>query len=486
MKATSIFGGVQVFNIIIAIIRSKVIAVLLGPAGMGIAGLFNSSIGLVGNLTNFGLGRSAVKNIAEANESSDSIRIAKVAKIFRKLVWITGLLGAVLCFVLASYLSQLSFGNKEYTYAFQWLSITLLFNQLTSGRFVLLQGMRKLKLLAKANMLGSVVGLFATLPLYYYYNVKGIVPAIILTAFFTFCIAWYFSRKIKAEKVSVSSKETKEVSKEMLTMGFMLSLKGFIVIGASYIIRIYISNVGGIDDVGLYTAGFAIIGTYVGLVFSAMGTDFYPRLSGVAHDNEKAALLINQQAEIGLLILAPILTAFFIFINWAVILLYSQKFIAVNGMIQWAALGMYFRVGSWAIAFILLAKGASKLFFWNELVANIYKLAFNILGYYFWGLEGLGISFLLSFIFYLFQIYYLAHYKYQFSFNTVFYRIFIFQFIIGICGFLITKFLPSPLSYFLGLPVIFASCWYSYKELDKRMGLKEVILNLKDKYVRKR
>lgn len=66
LKTTSLFGGVQVFQIIISIIRAKVIAVLLGPTGMGILGLLTASISLIGGLTGFGLGTSAVKNVARA------------------------------------------------------------------------------------------------------------------------------------------------------------------------------------------------------------------------------------------------------------------------------------------------------------------------------------------------------------------------------------------------------------------------------------
>jgi O-antigen/teichoic acid export membrane protein len=81
----------------------------------------------------------------------------------------------------------------------------------------------------------------------------------------------------------------------------------------SYITRIYIGREGGIGEVGLYNTGFAIIGTYVGLVFSAMGKDYYPRLSGVAHNNQLAKITINQQAELAILIIAPILM-FFLFL----------------------------------------------------------------------------------------------------------------------------------------------------------------------------
>src|SRR5690606_9135632 len=98
----------------------------------------------------------------------------------------------------------------------------------------------------------------------------------------------------------------------------------------------------------------------------------YPRLSGVANSRLEANELISNQAEVAILILAPILCIFLIFINWVIILLYSSEFLPINDMIQWAALGMYFKAVSWSIAFLFLAKENSKLFFWSELIANAY------------------------------------------------------------------------------------------------------------------
>lgn len=481
MKATSLFGGVQVFNIIIAIIRSKVIAILLGPSGMGLAGLLTSTTGLVQSLTNFGLGTSAVRDISSANESNDLNRISKVTTVFRRLVWITGFLGIISTFLLASWLSELTFGNKEYTIAFMWLSATLLLNQLASGQNVILQGTRQLKYLAKANLLGSLIGLLISVPLYYYKGVDGIVPAIIFTSIASFLIAWYFGNKVKITNIKVSTKETIFEGKGMLKMGFMLSLSGLITMGASYVLRIYISNTGGLEDVGLFNAGFTIIGTYVGLVFTAMGTDYYPRLSGIAFDNKKATTLINQQAEIAVLILAPILNVFLIFINWVIIVLYSTKFIPVNGLIQWAALGMYFKAVSWCIGFLFLAKGASKVFFWSELIANTYLLLFNVLGYKYFGLTGMGISFFISYVFVLLQVFFISKYKYLFNFNSAFYILFGFQFTLGIFCFLISKYMTAPWNYIVGFTFIVISSWYSIKELNKRLDLRSVINNLRKK-----
>lgn len=160
-KATTLFGGVQAFQIIITIVRSKFVAILLGPAGMGIVGLLTSTTGLITGLTNFGLGTSAVKDISEANGTQDEKRISTVINVMRRLVWLTGILGSIITLVLSPVLSQMTFGNKEYTVAFAWLSITLLFNQLSTGQLVLLQGLRRIQELAKANLLGSLIGLFS-------------------------------------------------------------------------------------------------------------------------------------------------------------------------------------------------------------------------------------------------------------------------------------------------------------------------------------
>lgn len=474
IKSTSIFGGVQVFNILIGIIKSKIIAVLLGPAGMGIAGLFTSTAGLVSGLTNFGLGTSAVRNISEANTEGDRQRISKVITVLRRLVWITGILGLVTVLVLAPWLSKLTFGNEEYALAFRWLSVTLLFDQLASGQRVLLQGLRMIRYLAKANVIGSFVGLLISVPLYYFYRVDGIVPALIVSSVVAMLIAWYFSRKIKTETVTVNKEETIAEGKSMLTLGFMLSLSGLISVAASYIIRAYISNYGSLDDVGLYSAGFAIIGTYVGMVFTAMGTDYYPRLAGVAKDDKQANLLIQQQAEVALLILGPILCVFIIFSQWAVVLLYSNKFILINDMIRWAALGMYFKAASWAIAFVFLAKGKSQLFFWNETIANTYVLLLNIAGYKIYGLTGLGISFLIAYLLYFLQVYFLTKKNYNFAYSRTFYLLILVQLFFGIACFVVIMLLATTFAYFWGVVLIAATSWYSLIELDKRMNLKEI------------
>lgn len=482
MKATSIFGGEQVFLIIIGIIRSKFIAVLLGPLGMGIAGLLTTTIGFIAALTNFGLSTSSVKDIAAAHSTGDEKRLRTVSTVFKRWVWITGLLGAIVTAVLSPWLSELTFGNRDYTFAFIWISVTLLLNQISSGQGVLLRGMRKIGYMAKSSMIGSVIGLFTTIPLYYLYGVKGIVPAIIISAISSLILTWYFARKLNIKPIFVSKEETFAEGKGMLKMGFMISLSSLITIGASYIVRIFISNHGDIAEVGLYTAGFAIINSYVGMIFTAMAADYYPRLSAVSNNNSESKEVINQQAEIAMLIIAPIIIVFLVFINWVVILLYSKLFLPVTDMLYWAALGMLFKAGSWSIGFIFLAKGKNKFFFWNELLANIYLFGLNILGYYYLGLTGLGLSFLVGYLLYFIQVYWVAKLNFEFNFYSGFKKIFSFQLVLATLCYLSIQFLTTFWAYGVGVILIGISSWYSLRELDKRMDLKSIVMNLKSKF----
>jgi len=254
-------------------------------------------------------------------------------------------------------------------------------------------------------------------------------------------------------------------------------LSSLIATSLTYLIRIFISHKGGVEEVGFYNAGMAIIHSYVGLVFTAMSTDYFPRLSGIANDAEKASNMINQQAEVAVLILAPILTIFLVFINFIVILLYSTKFLPIVGLIQWAALSTFLKAASWPISYLFIAKGHTKLFFYSEVSTNIYMLVIRVLGYLLGGLEGLGIGIVISSFIYFIQVYIIARIKYTFFFTTGFYKILGLQFILGILCFASIRLLEVPYSFIVGSILIIISFFFSIKALNQRLNLIPLILD---------
>ena len=476
-KATSLFGGVQVYQILIQIIKSKFVAVLLGPAGVGVMGLYQSGLQLVQQFSSMGLANSAVRDVSEANGSNDLQRIAKTVTVVRKLVWLTGFLGLIIVACCSPLLSKMSFGNYDYTIPFIILSVTLLLDQICAGQRVILQGMRKLKYLAKCTAFGVTFGLITSVPLYYWLGIDGIIPTLILNSGCSLTLSWIYSRKIKIEKVNVTPKQTFEQGKQMLVMGLSMSLSGIFATVVSYVIRVFIQSESGVEQVGLFQAGFAIMTTYVGMVMNAIATDYYPRLAAINKDNWKCREAVSQQGEIGTMIIAPMLTICLVFMPFVLKILYSESFLAANEYISWGCLGMMIRLAAWVISFLYVAKSESKLFVKLELSANLNYLIFSLIGYKFLGLTGLGMAFALQYVVYFVQVYLIARKRYDFSFSNTFIRCYSLQLILLVACLAIILSFDGWMKYTIGSIFIIISVCLGIRGLNQRMNLMGFIKN---------
>ena len=256
-----------------------------------------------------------------------------------------------------------------------------------------------------------------------------------------------------------------------------MSLSGIFASIVAYAIRGFIQSNGGVEQVGLFQAGFAIMTTYVGMVMNAIGTDYYPRLAAINIDNAKCREAVSQQGEIGTMILAPMLTACLVFMPFVLELLYSDSFLAANKYVTWACLGMMLRLAAWVISYLFVAKAESKLFLKIELSANAYYLAFSLLGYKFFGLTGLGIAFALEYVVYFLQCYLIARKRYEFRFTSNFVKCYSIQLLLVIASLAIVMIFSGWLKYILGCVVIAISCFLGIKGLNQRMNLLGFVRN---------
>jgi len=483
-KATALFGGVKVLQILISLVRAKLIAVLLGPTGMGIAGLMTSSTNIIESLMGFGLGTSAVRDVSQAYSSKDEDRKNTTITVLRILVLITGIVGSIFTFFLSPYLSEWAFGNDKYSSAFKILAVILTFNQLNIGHTVLLQGTFRYKEVAKSSLYGSILGLILTIPLYFVWGIDGIVPAIILSSVIQLSLSWNYSRKIPYKKIKLTIKQIFLKGKSMLTLGFIIALTGLTTQGNAYLLNIFIASKGSVEDVGLYSAGLAMASMYVGMVLNAMSSDYSPRLaaSAAAVNGREIIEVINKQASILVTLLAPIIVLFIVFIYPIVILLYSTKFIEIIGMTEWVMIGMLFRAVSWSISFSFIARGDSKIFFLIEIVAALYNFGLSALGYSAFGLSGLGLGFFLTYLIYTGQVYLLAKKRFQFSFNYDFLKIFVIQLILSYLCFALIKFIGFNIyRYFVGIVFFVIIFWISYKNINKMISIPSLLLKLRNK-----
>ena len=426
--ATVLFSGVQIFQIIIMIIKSKFVALFIGPAGMGIQSLLHSTTDTISAATSLGLNTSSVKSIAAANREGNSETIAKNVTALRRLIWITGLLGMLVCAALAPIWSKVSFGNNDYLWSFVAISVIILLNQLNKGELALLQGLQLKKKLARANVIGQSLNAIITIPLYYFFGVKAIVAAFVIGSLISFIITKSYTSKLNIESVSMTWREIFQFGNEMVRLGFFLSLQFLMSMLVVWIIRNYVSKIGGLDEVGFYSAGTAIVTSYVGLVFSAIATDYFPRLAGTTSPLEMKCS-VETQAELTVLLLTPLVIAFMAFIKPVIILLYSEKFLPIENMMYWSVGAVLFQAMGWALSYTLLAKAKPSLFFLNELLATAWSLPIKLFFYKLWGLSGFGIATLVCFVLYLIQVLIVTKKLFDLTYNMYLWRLLLVSYI---------------------------------------------------------
>lgn len=473
LKATSFLGGIQVVGIIISIIRSKLIAVLLGPFGMGLIGMFQNTASMISSLTNLGLGVSAVKDISEANASGNKEYVSLIVSVFNRLVVITGLVGALICCIFCKQISIITFGDDSYTYSVMLLSVVVFLTQLTLGRTTKLQGLRYYKYMATASILGNILGLVTVIPLYYLYGTAVIVPGLVLTALISFGTSDYFSRKVKVIKHALTVREVWSHGNGMVKMGFFIGLNAIMASLVAYVLKVFIAQIGSIDDVGLYAAGFAIVETYVNMVFTSISTDYYPRLSAVHHDKDKFRSVINNQMEILLLILGPLVVFFIVFSKIIIEILYSTKFVSVETFLSFAMLGMLFRGFAVLLDYCFLVHGDTRLYFFNSLSMKVYVTLINLWFYYLWGLNGLGYACLLGLVLNAFQIIIISMRKYHYAIRKDILLLFIIQLTLGVfCVYLSST--NAIWRYTVGSVIVLISTTVSYKKLKQHINIKAI------------
>lgn len=481
LKTTSLFGGVQFFSILISIVRTKLIAVFIGPAGMGIIALLNSTLGILSSISGFGIETSAVKNISENYKNDDLKTVSKTIQIVRKIVFFTGIFGMALTLAFSKVLSIMTFGDSSQTFAFAVLSITILFKQLSSGQLAVLQGLRSFRFLAKANLYGNLFGLLFSMPMYYFLKIDAILPTIIIASISGLVFSFYYSNKIKVEKRKIEKTVLFSEGKLIVKLGFMLTISSVLTLLSTYLIQIYIGKIGGLEQVGFYNAGFTLLNSYVGIIFTVMSTDYFPKLASINSDNSKIRTSVEQQAFISILIITPIIALFLALSPLIVKIIYSAKFDAILPMITAGILGMLFRAVSWSMGFILIAKGDSEMFIKTAIGFNVLSVIMNIAGYYFYGLEGLGFSFCLYFLIHFIGLKIITKKRYNFYFESDFYKIYLVCFLICISAFLI-KYIEMPvLKYSLMAFTVLISLVFSLYQINKKMNLNEIFTSFAER-----
>ena len=474
LKYTGVFGGVQGLNVLIGLVRNKLVALLLGPGGMGLVSLFNTTISFISQATHLGISFSAVRHISELYDEGDVERTAHFVKVVRGWSLLTALFGMLACIVIGPFLSNTTFSWGDHSLHFILLAPAVGMIAVTGGETAILKGQRKLGALALVQIISVLASLVISIPIYYFFWQTGIVPVIVLMAFVTMCATLRYSLRLYPLQLSGARGILGE-GMEMVRLGVAFTLAGIVGSASEMFIRSYLNVVGDLDILGLYNAGYMITITYAGMVFSAMETDYFPRLSGVNQDVEATNFTVNRQMEVSLLILAPMLTALIVFLPVLIPLLFSTAFLPVIAMAQVATLAMFFKVLTLPVAYITLARGKSLAYLFLETSYFVVFVLLIIFGYEHWGLVGTGVAITLAHVFDYLMINGFAYMKYGYRMSVTVVRYAAVSLLIGFLAYATTFIEDSLLYWFTGIALTIGSVLFSLHILRRKTHLWEAL-----------
>lgn len=410
LKVTTIFGGAQIIVVIAGLAKSKVAALLIGPSGVGVSALYNNLLTLMTCIIGFGIGQSAIREIAK--ECND-IERQKLALVSKQIVIILGVIGCFLTIIFSSQISEFQFGSSDYTFGFCLVGFAVACNVIQSGTDACLKGFRRIKQIALSSLLNSVGSVLITSLLYYFGGAEAIPYSILLCSVYVLVISWYFSRDIGVLSFNrFSFGEIWKIAFPMLTLGIMFVISNFIENFVSNIINIFIRIKESIVSVGIYQSANMISAMSIHMVYVAIASDYYPKLSESISNVKKMNSAINSQMYIALLLMAPIIAFMIVFSDLLIRVFLSVQFLSITDFIHWILLASFFHSFSWCLYFVPLAYGHSKRFF-NMSVANVLSmLIIQIPCFWLGGLKWLAIGCILSKLLFCLIIYIYTYKRY--------------------------------------------------------------------------
>lgn len=395
LKVMALFSGLQCFNILCSIVKMKLVALWLHSAGVGLFGIFNTTVDTLATVTDMGLRQSAVRDVAAnhpANQSGGS-HLQKVVGVVRRWTRFSGLLGAVVMSGISFPLSLWFFGDTSHWWMFLILSVAMLCNALVGGEQAILQGTRNLKALARSSLVASVAGLAVSVPMFRWMGDVSVPLSIIAYGVAgTGAMSYFRFKSPKPEKIT--PRETWTMGKGFVSMGVYMALGAFATNIGQLFFLAWLGRNSSLGEVGLYQSGTTIIVRYVGLIFTAVAMEFYPRLAAYGYSRMRTSVFVRHEMTLLTLVLVPVVLVFLLLRQWVVVILYSEAFLEIIPFISFGVLSCLFRASSWCMAFVTVSRGDGRIYILTEVVDSVIGVTLAMAGWTLAGFVGLGIAFI--------------------------------------------------------------------------------------------
>lgn len=475
VTSSAIMGGAQGADLLLRTARTKVIALLLGPSGLGLVALFQSIIDLVGTLSGLGLNSSGVRQISEAAATGETTTVARSRQVLRTSTLMTGLLGASICVFGAAPLSHWVFENRNYSLLVALLGISVLIEAQTKAGLAILQGTRRISDLASIQLLSAIGITAGSIALYAWLGLDGILPVFVLSSLISLVLTSHYTRKLGFSSVRMTVRMYISESRGLLIFGLAHMWGALVGAMSAFAVRALIQRQFGLDGIGVYQAAWALSGLFASFILSAMAVDYYPRLTAAAIHDGDVNRLVDEQTEVVVLLALPGILSTMALGPFLIRLLFSSAFSEASIVLPWLIVGVFVQVVSWPAGFIQLAKGAGAIFALSQTAFYSLHMIAVYWGLLWLGLPGAGMGFAVCYVLHVAICLSIGFYLSGYLWSRSLVNLVATSAALVLSLLVMTQAMrPAPTAY-LGLMMSLATGLYSLRRLVNRLGPEHLI-----------
>ncbi|MCR4509791.1 oligosaccharide flippase family protein [Pseudomonas sp. 32.2.56] len=400
----------QLAGLIFGAVTLKILAVMTGPAGVGLFSLFRhlqQSLSLVASL---GGQAAIVQGLSCREERQQETFQHHVFIVFVVL----GVLLAIFMLCSASLISGWIF-EGGYTSSLRWLTVSVLAGSALFFLRGVLNAHLKFNEIALINAFSALGGVLLVFPAGYLYNQgfdAGLVILVTASPMTGFFIGWFFFRQQKFSRVISFSWPLMRFAelRAFVVLAFPTLLSVFFTMGSLLVVRGLIVNQEGLRGVGIFDAAWSVSALYLGVFLASLQSYLLPVL---ARDFSGQGLnaSLAQAFRFALIVCFPLIIFLILFKPLVVVFLFNDEFIEALEILRWTLLGDCVKVFGWVMASTLMARADMRGFMLAELVWSGVFLMLSVC-FLQQGLDWVGVAYLIAYIgyaFFLFGRLYVVH-----------------------------------------------------------------------------
>jgi len=383
VKVFSYTGISTLIKLITSYVTVKVVASIIGPSGVALVGQLQNFTSIFTTVGAGGINNGVVKYVSEYKD--DKTNLQKYLRNGFKLTAYFSGISSFFLIILSTYFSRWVLFEEKYNYLFILFGVNLMLLSFNNFFLSVLNGFKEFKKFVIINIFTNIISLIFTIALVWLYDLKGALIALVTYQGFVLLITLYYLKRKTWFSKQLWGSWDKQIVKKFFSYTLMALVTAMTLPVSQLLIRGYIIKEYSITDAGFWEGINKISAMYLMFITTSFSVYYLPKLAEITDNNILRKEIIKTYRIITPLIFVTLLMIYFLK-DLVINILFTKEFYPMKELFLWQLIGDFFKIMSWLLAFVMVAKSMTKLYIITEI---LFAISLVLLSYYFINRSGI-------------------------------------------------------------------------------------------------